>query len=90
MKKRLLIVTLLCGMFLIFGGIKASAKIPAGLFLPEGYNYLDPENIYYTPIDGDYQGYLRSRNDLVVKEETDYCIYCIDTDNVYFDSVCIE
>lgn len=90
MKKRLLIFTFLCGLFLVFGGIKASAKIPAGIFLPQGYNYLDPENIYYTPIDGDNQGYLRSRSDLAVKDETDYCIYCIDTANVYFDSACIE
>ena len=90
MKKSIFIALLICCAMMIFSGVKANAKIPAGLFLPDGENYLNPENIYYTPTDGDYEGYLTSRKDIMVKENTTYYIYCIHKPNVCFDGQTIK
>ena len=90
MKKMIIALVLLCSVIFIFSGIKANAKIPAGLFLPSGANYLNPENMYYIPSDGDYEGCVATRKDIMVKENTTYYIYCINNPNVYFDGYTIQ
>ena len=77
MKKMILVGLLLFSMLLVFGGVKTSAVVPPDYFLPNDVNYLNPKNIYYTPIDGDYDGLLKSREDIRVKEDTEYYIYCV-------------
>lgn len=90
MKKIIFIGLLFCSLFLFFGAVKTSAKVHPGHFLPSGLNYLNPENVYYTPINGDYEGVLRTRESIRVKSDTCYYIYCINSDDVYIDSQTIS
>ena len=90
MKKIVIIVVILCSVLMIFGGVTTSAAIPPSYFLPSGVNYLNPKNIYYIPIDGENEGTLHSREQIVVKEATEYYIYCVYRGNFALTSSCIE
>ena len=86
MKKIIIIGLLFSGLFLLFAKINTSAKIPPSFYLPSGLNYLNPDNVYYTPIDGDYEGTLTTRDRIRVKPGVDYCIYCINSSDVAINS----
>ena len=90
MKKLMCIGLIVFSILLAFGGVKTSALVPPNYFLPSGVNYLNPKNIYYTPIDGEFDGELHSREQIVVKEDTTYYIYCVYTGSVCLTSSCIE
>lgn len=85
MKKIVMFGLLFCSIFLMLGGKQLSAEVPPHYFLPDGENYLNPENIYYTPTDGDYEGVLASRSDIRVKQGVTYFIYCINCNEVVID-----
>ena len=90
MKKIFLLGILLSSLFLIFANKVVDAKIPPNYFLPLGENYLNPANIYYQPINGDYEGLLITREQIRVKEGTDYHIYCINSSVVTIRSQTIS
>lgn len=58
MKKGFILSVLI--VLFVFCGVNTSAKFCTSEFIPEGFNYIDPYNFYYSPITNNKHGYVKS------------------------------
>lgn len=86
MKKVVLIFLFFIGLIFSFSTAKAESKLPTWEFLPIGINYLDPNNVWYKPIDGGNRGNIQTISKFRVLPNTEYRIYKINNKDVEFNN----
>ena len=66
----------------IFVGVKTNAKVYSVEFTPKGYNYIDPYNFYYLPINKDVHGYVNSIREFNVSNVDEFVLKVKNPDNI--------
>ena len=81
-QKALLFLGVVAVFAFIFVGVKTNAKVYSVEFTPKGYNYIDPYNFYYLPINKDVHGYVNSIREFNVSNVDEFVLKVKNPDNI--------